>query len=131
VRAHIFDQSEERFNAGNVDRPCVILAVEDNQHFVLPDLLADQNIYLSVYLAVPAGQVNVMQHLGRRGKLLLNPMDQQFKVAGVLSHRTTLYLLPWLGLRSTADIRVTSRLQAVRKAPTTRNDSRRLNCPRE
>jgi hypothetical protein len=23
VRAHILDQSEERFNAGNVDRPCV------------------------------------------------------------------------------------------------------------
>jgi transposase InsO family protein len=34
VRAHILDQSEERFNAGNVDRPCVILAVEDDQHFV-------------------------------------------------------------------------------------------------
>jgi hypothetical protein len=33
----------------------VILAVEGDQHFVLPDLVADQDIYLSVYFAESYG----------------------------------------------------------------------------
>jgi hypothetical protein len=45
----------ERFNAGDIYGARVILAIENDQHLVLPDLLSDQHIDLPNCLAMSPG----------------------------------------------------------------------------
>ena len=79
-------QSVEFFDALYINRPRIILALQDNHHLVLADLLPNQHINLAFLPAVPTIQFCVVNHLGIRRELLLNLRHQNFQVFSVRSH---------------------------------------------
>src|SRR5262249_40261306 len=85
VRSNVIHQSVEFFDALYINRPRIILAIEDNHHLVLPLLLSNQHINLAFLLAVPTIQFCVVNHLGIRRKLLLNLRHQNFQFFSVRS----------------------------------------------
>ena len=56
----------------NVDRPCVVLAVNYNLNFILTNPLPDQNVYLTRAFTLSAIQLDVVENVCIRRELFLD-----------------------------------------------------------
>ena len=61
--AHIITQAMEFLDCFHIQRPCIILAVYDYEHFVLTYTLANQNINLPLCVREPTIKLHVVKHL--------------------------------------------------------------------
>jgi hypothetical protein len=66
VCAHVLNESMKLLNTFHINRDCVILCVEYDEHLVLTNPLSHEDVNLAINSAIPAAKLGIM--CNRRGR---------------------------------------------------------------